>query len=48
MMAVMFKGIFSVVVAACILYQADLYLYEGRHAEAIFSLAWTAAHSVGL
>jgi hypothetical protein len=48
MMAVMFKGIFSIVIAACILYQADQYLYDGRHAGAILSLAWSVAHSVGL
>jgi len=41
MMAVMFKGIFSTVIAACILYQADQYLYGGRHAGAILSLAWS-------
>ena len=48
MMAIMFKGILSFFIAACILYQADQYLYEGRHAETIFSLAWSAARSVGL
>jgi hypothetical protein len=41
MMVVMFKGIFSIVVAACILYQGDQYLYDGRHTGAIFSLAWS-------
>jgi hypothetical protein len=38
MMAVMFKGIFSIVIAACILYQADQYFYDGRHVGVIASL----------
>jgi hypothetical protein len=48
MMAVMFKGIMSIVVAAGLFYQADQHLYDGRHAEAIMSLARGVLHSVGL
>lgn len=48
MMTVMFKAFISVVIAACILYQADQHFYEGRHADAIVSLGWSVVHSVGL
>ncbi len=38
MMAIMFKGIVSIVIAVCILYQADQYFYGGRHVEVIVSM----------
>jgi hypothetical protein len=38
MMAVMFKGIVSFVIAVGILCLADQYFYDGRHVEVIVSM----------
>jgi hypothetical protein len=48
MMTVMFKGIFSVVIAACVVYQADQHFYDGRHVQGIAALLRSVAGSFGL
>jgi hypothetical protein len=48
MMTVMFKGIFSVVIAACVVYQADHHFYDGRHVSGIIALVRSVAGSFGL
>jgi hypothetical protein len=48
MMTVMFKGIVSVIIAACAVYQADHHFYDGRHVSGIISLLRSAAASFGL
>lgn len=38
MMAIMFKGIVSIIIAVCVLCLADQYFYDGRHVEVIVSM----------
>jgi hypothetical protein len=44
----MFKGIASFFIAVGVLYQADHYLYDGRHSDALITIAQNVARSFGI